>query len=183
MDRLQHAKTKQVELDQTDCRTVIFIPLQDRPARSCCPFDRTHLDDRSVANHHATGMHAQVAREVEELFSEVEDRVGNIRIGIDRGPASAVVLDVFSPRVSAALFVTQAAGGIADSRARPVGVDVCYLSSVVPTMALVDVLDYFLTSAAFNVDINIRWPIPSGDRNRSNSRPSATGSQFVMPSE
>ena len=103
-----------------------------------------------------------VAREVEELFSEVEDRVGNIRIGIDRGPASAVVLDVFSPRVSAALFVTQAAGGIADSRARPVGVDVCYLSSVVPTMALVDVLDYFLTSAAFYVDINIRWPIPSG---------------------
>jgi hypothetical protein len=53
---------------------------------------------------------------------------------------------------------------------------------VVPAVALVDVLDDLLAAVALDVEVDVGRPSRSGDRKRSNSRPSEIASAFVMPS-
>jgi hypothetical protein len=49
----QHAEAKQVELDQTNCRAVVLVPLQHTSVFHPRPLHRTHVGDRPVADHHA----------------------------------------------------------------------------------------------------------------------------------
>src|SRR5699024_7041542 len=56
----EHAQAQQVELDQPDGRAVVLVPLQDGPPGHARPFDGHHVRHRSVADHHAPGVDAEV---------------------------------------------------------------------------------------------------------------------------
>jgi hypothetical protein len=53
---------------------------------------------------------------------------------------------------------------------------------VVTAVAVVDVLNDFLTTVGLDVDVDVGGPSRSGERNRSNNSPSDTASALVMPS-
>ena len=67
VDRLQHPEAEEVELHEADDRAVVLVPLQHRPALHAGPLDRADLDDRTVADHHATRVDTEVAGEALEL--------------------------------------------------------------------------------------------------------------------
>ena len=58
MQGLEHAETEEVELHQSNRRTVIFVPLQHRAAGGAGPLHRADLHNGSIANHHARGVQA-----------------------------------------------------------------------------------------------------------------------------
>ena len=69
VQRREHAQPEQVELHQTDCRAVVFVPLQDAAVLHPRPLHRAHVGDGPVADHHAAGMDAHMPRQVLDLQS------------------------------------------------------------------------------------------------------------------
>ena len=86
----QHAQPEQVELHEARRRAVVLVPLEHRPAFHARPLDRAELHERAVGHHHAAGMDAEVAREVDHLGRERERerrdrrRSRRGRCGVDR---------------------------------------------------------------------------------------------------
>jgi hypothetical protein len=77
LQRRQHAETEQVEFHQTGGRTVVLVPLQHGAVGHAAPLHRAHLDHRTVADHHATGMDAEVPRRVLQLLGQHQHLLGN----------------------------------------------------------------------------------------------------------
>ena len=78
VQRREHAETEQVELHQTDCRAVVFVPLQHAAVLHPRPLHRAHVGDRPVADHHAAGVDAHVPRQVGDLLGQIDHRLGNV---------------------------------------------------------------------------------------------------------
>ena len=78
VQRREHAETEQVELHQTDCRAVVFVPLQHAAVLHPRPLHRAHVGDRPVADHHAAGVDAHVPRQVRDLHRQVDHRFGDV---------------------------------------------------------------------------------------------------------
>lgn len=76
VQRRQHPEAEQVELDQTDCGTVVFVPLQDAAVLHAGPFGGTYVGDGPVADHHAAGVDAQMPGHAEDLTRQPGDRCG-----------------------------------------------------------------------------------------------------------
>ena len=78
VQRREHAEPEQVELHQTDCRTVIFVPLQHTAVLHPRPLHRADVGDRPVADHHAAGVDAHVPGQVVDLHGQVDHRLGDV---------------------------------------------------------------------------------------------------------
>ena len=68
----EHPEAEQVELHQAGGRAVVLVPLEHRAVLHARPLHRAELDQRTVGHHHAAGVDAEVAREVEHLVGEIE---------------------------------------------------------------------------------------------------------------
>ena len=88
LQRREHSQAQQVELHQAGGRAVVLVPLQHRPAGHPAPLHRAHLDDRTVADHHAAGVDAEVARGVLQLLGQGQHLLG-YRVLFRRSVASA----------------------------------------------------------------------------------------------
>src|SRR5699024_5481900 len=99
--------------------------------------------DGAVADNHAAGVDAQVARLADQLFGELPD----VRGGFS---------GTSGPGVHLACRVAERAGGIPQRTLTPVGDDVRDLGGVIPTVTAVDVLDDLLAAAGFDVKVDIR---------------------------
>ena len=75
----EHAQAEQVELHEPGGRAVVLVPLQHRAAFHARPLDRAELHERPVGHHHAAGVDAEVAREVEHLARELRARAAGSR--------------------------------------------------------------------------------------------------------
>ena len=67
VQRRQHAQAEQVELHQTDCGAIIFVPLKHATVGHPGPFHRADVGDRAVADHHAARVDAHMPRQVLDL--------------------------------------------------------------------------------------------------------------------
>ncbi|CAG7402834.1 hypothetical protein PICSAR7_04402 [Mycobacterium avium subsp. paratuberculosis] len=154
VQRREHAQPEQVELHQTDCRAVVFVPLQHAAILHPGPLHRAHVGDRAVADHHAAGVNAQVSRQVADLVGQVDHlRRDAFHVRGIRRPAPAA--DLLAPRVLLTLRIAQRAGHVAHRDLSPVGDDVGDLGGVVAAVAVVDVLDHLFALVGFDVHVDV----------------------------
>ena len=59
-----HAEAEQVHLDDAEIGAILFIPLHHHPAGHGGRLQRHHGIERALADHHAAGVLAEVARQV-----------------------------------------------------------------------------------------------------------------------
>ena len=78
VQRRKHTQPEQVEFHQTDCRAIVFVPLQHAAVLHTCPLDRADVGDRPIADHHAAGMDAHVPRQVLDLLGQLDHLLGNV---------------------------------------------------------------------------------------------------------
>ena len=67
MERLEHPEAEQIELDQTDRCAIVLVPLEHAATGHTAPLDRTHLDDRSIAQHHPRRVDPEMAWSMQHL--------------------------------------------------------------------------------------------------------------------
>ncbi len=159
----EHAEPEQVELDEAGASAVVLVPLQHRTLVHPGPLDRTHLDHRTVADHHAAGVDAEMTRRVLDLEGQLEHAFGDRTVGLTRrGRHAAPPVDLLRPGVLLAGFEAERLGHVAHRGASPVGDDVRDLRGVVAAVALVDVLDHLFSSATFDVDVDVGWAVALG---------------------
>ena len=172
VQRGEHAETEEVELHQTRCGAIVLIPLQNASVFATSPFDRTHLDNGTIAKHHAAGMNAEMARCMFDLCGQLDDSLRNsVGIGFRRNRVGVVfklgdertpTIDIFGPCIGLTRGIPKRTGHIAHCRTRPIGDDIGHLCGVVTAMTLVDVLNDFFASTRFDVDIDIGRTIALG---------------------
>ena len=73
----EHSQPEQVELHQARGRGVVLVPLQHRAVLHAGPLHRAELHQRAIGHHHAAGVDAEVAGEIQHLRGEVERERGN----------------------------------------------------------------------------------------------------------
>ena len=168
----EHPQAQQVELDQADGRAVVLVPLQDAAVLHAGPLHRAHLDDGPVADDHAPGVDAQVARVVLHLLGQVQhggrDVVGGaaaqgrrVPLGLgDLHPAPRVHL--LAPRVLLAGGEPHGLGHVPHGGAGAVGDDVGHLRRVVAPVGAVDVLDGLLPPVGLDVEVDVGWSVALG---------------------
>ncbi len=158
MQRRQHAQAEQVELDQTDCRTVILVPLQDAAILHACPLHRAHVGDGTIADHHAPGMDPHVPGQVTDLQRQIDHLPGNIldirRVGKPVPPA-----DLPAPGILLTLRKAESPCHVPHGAATAVGDDIGHLRRAVTPVMLVDVLDDVLAQVRFDVDVDVGRPV------------------------
>ncbi len=156
VQRAEHAETEQVELHQPGRGAVVFVPLQHTAFVHPPPLDRADLDHRPVADDHATGVDAEVARCILDLFGKLEHCSGDavIRL-VGSGRHVAPGIDLLAPRILLARCVAERLGHVAHRGARAIGDDVGDLRRVVAAVALVHVLDDLFAPVALDVDVDV----------------------------
>ena len=146
VDGFQHAQSQQVEFHQAHGGAIVLIPLHHAAVFHARPFGGHHLGDGSIADHHAAGVDAQVARLPFELPGHGTHQL--------RG-----LLGATCPGIHLARRVSQRAGGIAQRTFAAVGDHIGHLSCVIPPIAGIDVLDGLFPAPGFDVHIDIRRAI------------------------
>ena len=66
----EHPQPQEVELDKTDRRTVVLVPLEHAAVHHAPPLHRAHLGHGAVADHHAPRMDTEVAGGVAQLVGQ-----------------------------------------------------------------------------------------------------------------
>src|SRR5207248_6238370 len=118
----------QVELDQAGVGAVVLVPLQNGAVFHPRPLHRTDLDDRPVADHHATGVDAEVSGEGLQLVRVLDHVAGDV---VDVGHRCRTpVVDLLAPGVLLAGREPERPGHVAYRRPRPVCDDVGHLCGV-----------------------------------------------------
>jgi hypothetical protein len=109
--------------------------------------------DRAVADHHATGVDAEVTGCVADLRGEREHVVGDgvLLARVSLGDRSSAV-DLAGPCVLLTRGVAKGLGHVPDRGPRPVGDHVGDLGGVAVAVLGVDVLDGFLVAVGLDVD-------------------------------
>ncbi|CPU45664.1 Uncharacterised protein [Mycobacteroides abscessus] len=158
VQRRQHAQAKQVELHQTDCRTIIFVPLQHTTVFHACPFDGNHIGQRPIAHDHATGVDAHVPGKILDLLRQM-DYLGRNAVHCGGIGQTTPVPHLFTPRILLPLREPQRLGHVAHRHPAAVGDGIGDLSSLVSAMFGVDVLDDFFSAVGFDVDIDIGFTV------------------------
>ena len=161
VQRRQHAEAEQVELHQSDCGTVVFVPLQHAAVLHAGPLHRAHVGDRPVADHHAARVDAHVPRQVGDLQCQVDHRLGDV-LDVGRVGHAVPPADLLAPGVLLPLRKAERASHVAHRAATAVGDDVGDLRGVVAAVAVVDVLDRLLAQVRFDVDVDVGRPVALG---------------------
>ena len=94
-----------------------------------------------------------------DLLGQVDHRIGDVLNVCGLGQI-APLADLLAPGILLPLGESQCAGHVANRAAAAVGDHVGDLCGVVAAVAFVDVLDGLLTQVRFDVDVDIRWPVP-----------------------
>ena len=89
-----HAQTKQVHFDDTEVGAIFFVPLHDHAARHGCGFERDDGIELSLANDHAAGVLAEMARQVLDHLAQLEIFSDSWMAEIEAGIAEAVIESV-----------------------------------------------------------------------------------------
>jgi hypothetical protein len=149
----EHAEAEQVELDQAHPGAVVLVPLQDGPVLHPGVLDRHHLADGPVGQHHAAGVDAEVAGELQQLLRQLDHRGRDVVVdaAADRPPR----VDLFGPGVLLPGRVAERLGHVADRELGPVGDHVRDLGGVAPAVLAVDVLDHLLAAVGVEVDVDV----------------------------
>ena len=162
MQRAEHAKAEQVELHESCRGAVVLVPLQHAAALHAGPLHRAYLDDRPVADDHATRMDTEMTGEVLYLRGEVEHRVRDV---VGRGAIGVPLccrrchrsprIDLLAPRILLAGGEPECTRHVPHARARPVGDDIGHLCRMVAAVARIRVLDDLLATVRLDVDVNV----------------------------
>ncbi|SHT51621.1 Uncharacterised protein [Mycobacteroides abscessus subsp. abscessus] len=154
----EHAQPEQVELHQTDCRTVVLVPLQHTAVLHARPLHRADVGDGPVADHHAAGVNSHVPRQIPDLQRQVDHCRGDL---LDvRGVGESVPpADLLAPGILLPLREPQGPGHVPHRATPAVGDDIGNLRGVVPAVLLVDELDDVLAQVRFDVDVDVRWSV------------------------
>ena len=105
-----HAETEQVHLDDAEIGAILFIPLDHHPAGHGGGLQRHHGIERALADHHAAGVLAEVARQVLRHLVELAEFAHARMLEVEAGFAELAlggVLGIFpfpGPRQAAELF-------------------------------------------------------------------------------
>ena len=105
-----HAQTQQVHLDDAEIGAVFFIPLHHHPARHGGRLQRHHRIQRALADHHAAGVLAEVARQILRHLVELAKFAHARMVEVEAGVAELALrglLGIFpfpGPRQAAELF-------------------------------------------------------------------------------
>ena len=156
VQRREHTQPEQVEFHQTDCRAVVFVPLQDTAVFHARPFHRADIGDRAVADHHAAGVDAHVPGQVLDLGGQVDYLLGDV---LDIRRPRVPVSDLLAPRILLSLRESQGAGHVAHRDPPAVGDHIGDLSGVVTAVLVIDVLDDLFALIRLDVDVDIGWPV------------------------
>ena len=159
----QHAEAEKVELHQAGSRAVVLVPLQDAAVFHASPLDRAHLDHRPVAHDHAAGVNTEMPGEVFDLGRQLDHGKRDGGVVLDRSRQHiAPPVNLRGEGILLTLGVPERLGHVANRRFRPVGDDVGDLGGVVTAVAVVDVLDDFLTTVGLDVDVDVGGSITLG---------------------
>ena len=163
-----HAESQQVHLDDAHVGAVVFVPLHDHAARHRCRLEGHHRIERALANHHASGMLAEMSRQVLYPLPEVRKdpharpvgrhahRSQVALEGVVRIDELEVVHRLGKP-VDLAGIEGERHPDITRSAAASIRDDIGGHGRAQPTVFLVDVLDDTLTAvAARQVEVDIR---------------------------
>ena len=98
-----HTQAEQVHLDDAHVGAVFFIPLHHHAAGHGGGLQRHHGIERALADHHAAGMLAEVARQILDHAVELEKFADARMVDVETGFAELLfggVLGIFPfPRV------------------------------------------------------------------------------------
>ncbi|SKY10424.1 Uncharacterised protein [Mycobacteroides abscessus subsp. abscessus] len=158
VQRRKHAKPEKIELHQTHCRTIVFVPLQHTAVFHARPFDGHHIGQRPIADDHATGVDAHVTRKILDLPRQLNhlrrDTVNRRGIG-----QATPVAHLFTPGILLPLREPQRLGHVPHGHATTVCDHVGHLSRILTAILVVDVLDGLFPFVRFDIDIDIRRPV------------------------
>ena len=83
LDGCEHAEPQQVDLDDSEVRTILFVPLHDAAPGHRRGLDRDDLVEAPRRDHHAAGVLAQMPRQPAHAIDQVEQCGDAWRPGID----------------------------------------------------------------------------------------------------
>ena len=149
VQRREHPQTEQIELDQTDCGTVVFVPLQYAAILHPRPLRRTDIGDGTITDHHSTGVDSEMSWHVGDVACEFAHVVG-------RGVGH------LAPGVLLTAGIAERPCHVAHRRSAPIGDHVGDLRAVLAAIPSVHVLDRLFTTVRFDVDVDVRWPVTLG---------------------
>jgi hypothetical protein len=85
LQRIEHAETQEIDLDQPEIGTIFFVPLDDGTVFHRRGFDGDDFVETSGRDHDSTGVLAQMPREASHLIDQVEKQRDPRSFGIDPG--------------------------------------------------------------------------------------------------
>ena len=153
MQRREHAQPQQVEFDQTDCRTVVFVPLQHTATRHPGPLHRADVGDRPIADDHSPEW-IPICRGRSAICT-ARSTTGSGIPEIGRSGHRRPTADPLAPGILLALREPQRPRRVAHRTAAAVGDHIGHLRGVVAAVAGVDVLDDLLAQVRLDVDVDI----------------------------
>ena len=167
LEHRHHAEPEQIDLDQAQIGAVFFVPLDDDAAGHGGGFERHDAVEASLADHHAAGVLAEMARHVLQRDDDVEKFADLEVVEIEAGFEELLLLRVFGiviapHRREARDFVERGdveaedLAGFARGESSAIGDHVRGHRRAVLAVALVDVLDDALALvAAGKIDIDV----------------------------
>ena len=190
-----HAEAEQVHFDDAHIGAVFFVPLHHHAAGHGGGLERDDGIELALADHHAAGMLAEVARQVLRHAVELQKFAHARMVEIEAGLAELALVGVRGiapfPGVRQAAeafergdFEAQRLAHFARGGAAAISDDVGGHGRAQLAEALVDVLDGALALSPLGRSISMSGHSPrSSERKRSNSRSMPTGSTAVISSE
>jgi hypothetical protein len=166
--RRHHAESQQIHLDDAQVGAVFLVPLHNHAARHAGGFERHHLVQTTLADHHASGVLSQVARQVLQRHHQFQELADARMVEVEPGFAERLLgllgmimptpaRNQFGERVECADFEAQHLAGLPGGHASAVGYDVGRHGGAQLSIARVDVLDHALALlAARQIKIDIR---------------------------
>ena len=159
MKSVEHPQAEQIELDDSDGRTVILVPLQDRPSLHPTPLDWNDLMKGPVGDDHATGVNPEMTRKPVQPLADVIDEFGGQtmregRLHPQLGGIAAV--DVLRQTVHLGLCHPEDLADISQHRPGPIGDDVGHHGRSLSPIAPEAVLDDLLSTISLQIEIDVR---------------------------
>ena len=78
-----HSEAEQIDLDQAHVGAVVLVPLDHHPPRHACVLERNDIVEPALAEDHAAGMLAEMARQVLDLLPEPAERLDDGSAEVD----------------------------------------------------------------------------------------------------
>ena len=146
----QDAQAQQVDLDHAGRGHIVLVATEDRAALGRGPLHGHELADRLAGEDHAAGVHAQVTRQRMQMGREVADVRGHVGLRPGRG-----LVEVAGHLPDPGRRVAQDPGGVGHGELGLVADDVGDLGTVVPAVAVEDVLNDLFAPGGFEVDVDV----------------------------